>query len=60
MVIVRWPAKPSAPNTRRFVAIADATARIFAAAVVRLAQLRRDRKLQPRLRALLIVLGPLV
>jgi hypothetical protein len=45
VIIIRWPAKPSVPHPRRFGAAADTAARIFAAAVVRLAQIRRDRKL---------------
>ncbi len=45
VVIIRWPAKASVLHPRRFPAIADATARTFAAAVVKLAQIRRDRKL---------------
>jgi hypothetical protein len=44
VVIIRWPSKPSILHPRRFPAVADAAARIFAAAVVRLAQIRRDRK----------------
>jgi hypothetical protein len=43
VVIVRWPAKPSVLHPRLFPA--DTAARTFAAAVVKLAQLRRDRKL---------------
>jgi hypothetical protein len=45
VVIIRWPAKASVLHPRRFPAIADATARTFAAAVVKLAQIRRDRRL---------------
>ena len=45
VVIIRWPAKASVLHPRRFPSIADATARTFAAAVVKLAQIRRDRKL---------------
>ena len=45
VVIVRWPAKPSVLHPRLFPAAADIAARTFAAAVVKLAQLRRDRKL---------------
>jgi hypothetical protein len=45
VVIVRWPAKPTVVHSRRFPAAADTAARTFAAAVVRLAQIRRDRKL---------------
>jgi hypothetical protein len=45
VVIVRWPSKPSVLHPRRFPAAADVAARTFAAAVVRLAQIRRDREL---------------
>jgi hypothetical protein len=45
VVIVRWPVKPSVIHPRRFPAIAEIAARTFAAAVVKLAQIRRDRKL---------------
>jgi hypothetical protein len=45
VVIVRWPAKPSVFHPRRFTPAADATARTFGAAVVRLAQIRRERRL---------------
>ena len=45
VIIVRWPSKPSVLHPRLFPAAADTAARVFAAAVVRLAQLRRDRKL---------------
>jgi hypothetical protein len=45
VVIVRWPSMPSVLHPRVFPATADTAARTFAAAVVRLAQLRRDRKL---------------
>ena len=45
VVIVRWPAKPSVLHPHRFPAVADVAARTFATAVVRLAQIRRDRKL---------------
>jgi hypothetical protein len=44
-VIIRWPAKPSVLHPRRFPAAADTAARFFTAAVVRLAQIRPDRKL---------------
>ena len=44
VVIVRWPLKPSVLHPRRFPA-ADTAARVFAAAVVKLAQLRRERPL---------------
>lgn len=42
VVIIRWPAKPSVLHPRRFPAAAETAARTFAAAAVRLAQLRRD------------------
>lgn len=45
VVIVRWPAKASVLHPRLFPAAADTAARTFAAAVVRLAQIRRERKL---------------
>jgi hypothetical protein len=45
VVIVRWPAKPSVFHPRLFPAAADTAARIFAAAVVRLAAIKRERKL---------------
>jgi hypothetical protein len=45
VVIVRWPLKPTVLHPRRFPSAAEAAARTFAAAVVRLTQLRRDRKL---------------
>jgi hypothetical protein len=44
-IIIRWPSKPSVLHPRLFPAAADTAARTFAAAVVRLAQLKRDRKL---------------
>ena len=45
VVIVRWPVKPTVLHPYRFPAVADVAARTFAAAVVKLAQIRRDRKL---------------
>jgi hypothetical protein len=45
VVIIRWASKPSVLHPRRFPAAADVAARAFAAAVVKLAQIRRDRKL---------------
>jgi hypothetical protein len=45
VVIVRWPSKPSVLHPYRFPAVADVAARTFAAAVVRLTQIRRDRRL---------------
>jgi hypothetical protein len=44
-VIVRWPAKPTVLHPHRFPSAADTAARVFAAAAVRLAQLRRERRL---------------
>jgi hypothetical protein len=44
VVIVRWPAKPTVSHPRRFPSGADNAARVFASAVVALAQLRRDRR----------------
>ena len=43
-VIIRWPSKPSVLHPRRFPTAADTGARTFAAAVVRLAQIRRERQ----------------
>ena len=45
VVIIRWPAKPPYCIRDGFPAAADTAARIFAAAAVRLAQIRRERKL---------------
>jgi hypothetical protein len=45
VVIVRWPAKPSVLHPRRFPGAAEIAARTFAAAAVRLAQLKREREL---------------
>ncbi len=45
VVIVRWPSKPSVLHPRLFPVAADAAARTFATAVVKLAQIRRERKL---------------
>jgi hypothetical protein len=44
-VLIRWPLKATVLHPRRFPSAAEAAARTFAAAVVRLTQLRRDRKL---------------
>jgi hypothetical protein len=44
-VIIRWPLKPTVLDPRRFPAAAEAAARIFAAAVVRLAAIKRERRL---------------
>ena len=45
VVIVRWPVKPTVMHPHRFPSAAENATRIFAAAVVRLAQIRRDRRL---------------
>jgi hypothetical protein len=46
VIIIRWPAKATVLHPRRFpAAAADTTARVLAAAVVKLAQIRRDQKL---------------
>jgi hypothetical protein len=45
VVIVRWPSKPSVLHPYRFPAVAEIAARTFAAAAVKLAHVRRDRKL---------------
>jgi hypothetical protein len=45
VVIVRWPSKASVLHPLRFPATAEIAARTFAAAVVKLVQIRRDRKL---------------
>ena len=45
VVIVRWPAKPTVFHPRRFPSAADHMARIFATAVVRLAAIKRERRL---------------
>jgi hypothetical protein len=45
VVIIRWPAKPNVIHPHRFPSGADTAARIFATAAVRLAQIRRDRRL---------------
>jgi hypothetical protein len=44
-VIVRWPAKPSVFHPHRFPTAADNAARTFATAAVRLAAIKRERKL---------------
>lgn len=45
VVIIRWPDKPTILHPRRFPAGGDAAVRAFAAALVALAQIRRDRRL---------------
>jgi hypothetical protein len=44
-VIIRWPLKPTVLHPHRFPTTADTAARLFAAAAIRLAQIRRDRRL---------------
>jgi hypothetical protein len=43
VIIVRWPAKPTVIHPHRFPTAADVSARTFAAAVVRLAAIKRER-----------------
>jgi hypothetical protein len=43
VVIIRWPVKMSVLHPRLFPVAAETAARTFAAAVVRVAQIRRDR-----------------
>jgi hypothetical protein len=45
VVIIRWPAKPSVLHPRRFPTAAEAAARTFATAAVRLAAIKRERRL---------------
>lgn len=45
VVIIRWPGKPSVIHPHRFPTVADIAARTFAAAAVRLAAIKRDRRL---------------
>jgi hypothetical protein len=45
VVIIRWPTKPTVVHPRRFASAADAAARVFAAAVVRLAHIRSERRI---------------
>jgi hypothetical protein len=42
VVRIVWPPKPTVFHPRRFPAGADTAARLFASAVVKLAQLRRE------------------
>jgi hypothetical protein len=44
-VIIRWPARPSVCNATHFGPVATQVTTAFAGATVRLAQIRRDRKL---------------
>jgi hypothetical protein len=45
VVIVRWPTKPSVIHPHRFPSTADIVTRTFAAAAVRLAAMKRQRRL---------------
>ena len=45
VVIVRWPAKPSVQHAHRVPAVAEIAARVFAAAVVKRAAIKRERRL---------------
>ena len=45
VVIVRWPSKASVFHPRRFPGAAYSAARVFAAAAVRLASIKRERRL---------------
>ena len=45
VVIIRWPVKASVLHPRLFPPAADTAARIFAAAVVKLAAIKRERRL---------------
>jgi hypothetical protein len=45
VVIIRWPAKPTALHPYRFPAAADVAARVFATAAVRLTAIKRERRL---------------
>jgi hypothetical protein len=44
-IVFKWPAQPTVTDLTQFVAAANTVARLMAAAVTRLAELRRDRKL---------------
>ena len=45
IIIVRWPAKATVFHPHRFPSGTDTAARVFAAAVMKLAQLRREQRL---------------
>jgi hypothetical protein len=45
VIIVRWPLKASVIHPHRFGSVADVLARTFAAATVRLAAIKRERRL---------------
>jgi hypothetical protein len=44
-IVIRWPAQPTVTDLTQFAAAANTVARLIAAAVTRLAELRRERKL---------------
>jgi hypothetical protein len=44
-VVIRWPVKPSAINVAHFGAVATVITTAFAGATVRLAQIKRERRL---------------
>jgi hypothetical protein len=45
VILSRWPAKPTVMHPRRFPSGANSAAGVFAAAVVKLAQLQREQRL---------------
>jgi hypothetical protein len=45
VVIVRWPTKPTVIHPHRFPSAADSAARTLATAAVRLAAIKRERRL---------------
>jgi hypothetical protein len=45
VVIITWPAKPTVLHPRRFPSCANTAAGVFAAAIVRLAHIRSERRL---------------
>jgi hypothetical protein len=45
VVIVRWPSKATVLHPHRFPTAADIAARTFAAAAIRLAAIKRERRL---------------
>jgi hypothetical protein len=47
VVIIKWPNKATVLHPRRFGAAADTAARVFAGAVVKLAQIRRSGSCEP-------------
>jgi hypothetical protein len=46
VIILRWPAKPTVLHPHRFPSAAEGAARTFAIAAVRLAGIKRDRRLR--------------